>query len=265
MEISKNRYIFPAQPDRFQAEMRSKFNVTDRLPTEWNEVLDTTEKERLFTPCLEVMSTIAQRKGYSLPSDLADRLHIVDQDVYQRATQEYELPWLKNAVGLSLPNRHSLINAQAVETLASRTGKRDLYYQLVGTHELWHSVDYREFWLTGLDQTKPVKEVDLYRQQRRWGIYTARPNTTPVLAGLGGLMEGFTEYRTREVIRALNPGIDYSQYGSYASQLEHIDYLVMFFRGDQSLYDASFTGEGFHSLVRNIKKYVGTGMLKQFR
>jgi len=237
------------------------------------ESLSKSEKFTILDDAIRGMFSIASARDISVPSqqEMVDRILFLGNSLYQQI-YHHELKGetevenrhgisIGSAVGAILPNRIVLVNAELLQS-ASKKLQVDAKLLLVETsvHELWHSLEYIEFWETMNQQTELLTPSNLIR---RTGIYTKHPPKSDMAyqhnrEGLRLISEGFTEYCTRNTLEKIRQ--KKSQAVGYDFELQVVDRLCNRI-GEDLLYKATYTKDGFRLFSRAIHDESGNNLL----
>lgn len=218
-------------------------------------VLPTSEIEKILSEPIEAMRLLAIKHGISLPTNLERRVAVVGNSAFD--FDGGEALFKPVVAGLTLPNRLCLVNYLTHQTEAK--SKKKIYQLLIATavHELWHSVSCQELWIPPGFNTDEIASLD-ERFYRRYGIFTARTcDCRNHIYGLHFLEEGLTERLTQSVLQLC--GIRTAK-ESYKKQLLLIS-LLMDKLGEDPFFQAKLTKQGLRSLYRLLEATFGENAL----
>lgn len=217
------------------------------------------EKTRIFTPVAEAMQQLAAQHGVTIPptESLIARILVVDKTTFEQLAKteigENHGVSVKQTYGYNLYNRLAVLNYDRISEIAEKGQLENLLTEY-GMHELWHSVMYKELWQP--NPNNPL--VSEYQKIRREGFATGKPENTETSIGLSILVEGFTQYLTRETQRIRGHGL--VNKSSYLEELGTTDSLIQHIGepGLEALFQAAFTKRGFRKFAHQLNPVFST-------
>lgn len=243
----KNAIAKGVFPKELELSAEDTINEIDQL--DFQEQISQEEKERIFNPAIEAMKSFATQHSITLPDSLIQRIKILDGNTTSLICDVFGPFRDRNInINFTIPsNRLSFINNDLATQISAGTGmrKEDLIREF-GIHELWHSAAYTEIWLVNND---PLSEFNLLR---RCGIFTS--SLRKPRYGFSPLLEGFTQYLTRETLRLLNKPLTSAL--DYKEELEIIDILIEQI-GLGPFIRAAFSKRGFRILFNALEQRFG--------
>lgn len=218
------------------------------------ETLSPKEKKRIFAPAFAAMQVFAKEKSISLPEaeSLLDRLLVVDNATFFKLSyEETGQDPTSDHYAYNLYNRIAVLNDEAISKMSEykRVSKEDLLRE-IAVHELWHSVMYKELWISNPQKISGEGEKII----RRDGLWTKKPDKKSkidddVAWGLYHLNEGFTEYLTAETLRVSG---NKPTAKLYLKERGVIDALIEAGLNEKDFIQAAFTKDGFKGIVEKL-------------
>lgn len=230
------------------------------LPPNFREQMSQKEKRQIFIPATRAMESFANLHGITLPNNLIQRIIILDQNTasYVHQANNSEHDDLDYPAFTLHDKRLCFISNDYVADISAEEGisKQDLIRE-IGIHELWHSIAYYEVWTTQDKDNNSPKLNDI-NSWRRNGMDTRRPEGRPInQIQYSALVEGFTQYVTRETLKLLG-----TTRVRYLEGQEIIEMLIGQI-GLDPFVQATFTKKGFKVLFDAIEKRYGKGAFRK--
>lgn len=233
--------------------------IQQETPSDINEVISDEEKKYLLRDSVMGMTMFGDRHGVNVPSNITDRLFILSEDIFNYVIManegiDHDLDPISIG-GTTMLNRIAVVNNDRVSMWAKeKVVDYGSLFREVCVHELWHSLSYKEQWMSNdVQEPQFLNGNDV----RRSGLTTARPGKATdrefrdhqaKCFTLHLLEEGFTQYMTAVSLREI--GED-THYNAYPTETGVISGLVNDI-GIGHFIRANFTKKGFAGLISSL-------------
>jgi hypothetical protein len=261
----------PVEPEFYKAMIREaivdrqgltpgrkyKLDLVDRLDPE--------QKLAIYEKPLARMGEIVASVGVSIPTGLIDRVRVIDQEsfwallLWQDGENDYDQ---YGTVGFSLRNRLCVINEGAIQEQVEERGESfDDIVRNVGTHELWHSLSYKEDWNIPESRIRYGKSIGAQVVKRSGIVSKSRKNRSlnEQHLALISLDEGLANIVTHQ---SLVPDgfkvIDITHEGENEA-VEQLKNIV----GIEPMLRATLTKEGLREFIEIVDGIYGRGAVRR--